>query len=76
MTKKIDVNGFAMNPSLRILRHRDVSEKIGVSPSRLYSLIAEGSFPRPFSITPSGRAVGWLERDVDGWILSRSGGAL
>lgn len=71
MAQKREMNG--LNPVIRILRHRDVSERIGISQSKLYALVAEGSFPKPFTITPRGRAVGWLERDVDGWILSRRG---
>jgi prophage regulatory protein len=60
----------------QILRHAIVSKKLGVSASKLFDMIAKGEFPKPFLIIPSGRAVGWLESEVDNWILSRrEGGA-
>jgi predicted DNA-binding transcriptional regulator AlpA len=34
-------------------------------------MIAKGLFPAPFQIVPGGRAVGWLESDVDQWILEQ-----
>jgi prophage regulatory protein len=59
------------NPSKRIVRHIDVSMKLGVGPSTLFSMISDGRFPKPFVIVPGGRAVGWLESDVDAWIANR-----
>jgi prophage regulatory protein len=35
-------------------------------------MITNGQFPKPFVIVPGGRAVGWLDSDVDAWILNRS----
>jgi predicted DNA-binding transcriptional regulator AlpA len=35
-------------------------------------MVAKGDFPKPFSIIPGGRSVGWLEGDVDAWIVKRS----
>lgn len=55
----------------RILRHAKVREKLGLSESKLFDMVARGVFPRPFSIVPGGRAVGWLESDVDFWILEQ-----
>jgi len=60
-----------LNPALRIIRHHEVAARLGLSTSKLFELISEGSFPKPFVIVPGGRATGWLERDVDAWILSR-----
>jgi len=57
--------------STRILRHANVREKLGLSESKLFDMVARGVFPRPFSIVPGGRAVGWLESDVDFWILEQ-----
>jgi prophage regulatory protein len=56
----------------RVLRMRDLSKRLQLSQSRLYALIAEGKFLRPFKLVPGGRAVGWLERDVDAWLAERS----
>ena len=56
----------------RVLRMRDLSKRLQLSQSRLYALIAEGKFLRPVKLVPGGRAVGWLERDVDAWLAERS----
>lgn len=57
--------------SLRVIRHNQVCQKLGISSAKLFDLVAKGIFPRPFNIVPGGRAVGWLETDVDHWIMSR-----
>jgi prophage regulatory protein len=54
-----------------ILRHAKVREKLGLSESKLFDMVARGVFPPPFQIVPGGRAVGWLESDVDAWILDQ-----
>ena len=68
---------MSLNPQLstkhgeRILRMRELSQRLQLSPSRLYALIAEGKFLPPFQLVPGGRAVGWLEREVDAWLMAR-----
>lgn len=57
--------------STRILRHKGVKEKLGLSSAKLFDMVAKGLFPRPFPIIPGGRAVGWLESDVDAWIVEQ-----
>jgi predicted DNA-binding transcriptional regulator AlpA len=34
-------------------------------------MVACGQFLKPFTLIPGGRAVGFLESDVDQWILDR-----
>jgi prophage regulatory protein len=58
-------------PPPRVLRHKGVKEKLGLSSAKLFDMVAKGLFPRPFPIVPGGRAVGWLESDVDAWILEQ-----
>ncbi len=59
-----------------IVRHNLVRQKLQISSAKLFDMIAKGEFPKPFPIIPGGRAVGWLESEVDNWILSRrEGGA-
>jgi prophage regulatory protein len=58
-------------PSRRILRMRDICQKMGLSPSTVHDLVARGVFIKPFTLIPGGRAVGWLEEDVNQWILKR-----
>ena len=56
---------------VRVLRMQSVCEKVGLGRSSVYELIANGKFPRSFRLTPGGRAVGWLESDLDAWLMSR-----
>ena len=55
----------------RVLRMRESCLKVGLGQSSLYDLISRGIFPKPFPLVPGGRAVGWLEEDIDQWILER-----
>lgn len=52
-----------------ILRLPAVKARSGLSRSSIYLRISKGEFPR--SISLGGRAVGWLEEDVDGWLEER-----
>ena len=53
--------------TLRILRRKQVESRTGLSRSTIYARIAEGSFPRPIDLG-GGRAVGWLESEIDAWL--------
>ena len=55
----------------RILRMPELIEKVGVKASTIYAAINQESFPGPIRLFPNGRAIGWLESDVDAWILNR-----
>lgn len=55
---------------LRILRRKQVESRTGLSRSTIYARIAEGSFPRPIDLG-GGRAVGWVEREIEAWLRSR-----
>lgn len=52
-----------------ILRLPAVQSAIGLSRSTIYLRIAEGTFPRPISLGT--RAVGWLQSDIEEWLLQR-----
>jgi prophage regulatory protein len=56
------------NPS-RILRMNELANKVGLSKSMIYALIAEGKFPKGFSLTSGGRARGWLESVIDAYLV-------
>lgn len=58
-------------PTKRLLKRPEVREKTSLSDSELYRQIGAGTFPRPIRLTPNGRAVAWLESEVDAWIESR-----
>ena len=57
--------------SVKVIRHSSTCLKLGISPAKLFDMVAKGQFPKPFVIIPGGRAVGWLEHEVDAWIIER-----
>jgi predicted DNA-binding transcriptional regulator AlpA len=56
---------------LRVIRHNQVCVKLQISSAKLFDMVAKKQFIQPFTIVPGGRAVGFLESDVDQWILER-----
>jgi prophage regulatory protein len=50
----------------RIIRLPAVKERTGKSRTSIYEAIANGSFPRQISL--GGRAVGWLEEEIEQWV--------
>ena len=53
-----------------VLRFPRVRERVGgLSKSWIYQEITEGRFPMPIKL--GGRAVGWLESEINAWLLSR-----
>lgn len=52
---------------MKIMRLKEVIECTGLGRSSIYSFIASGDFPK--SIHLGGRAVGWLESEVNNWIM-------
>ena len=53
-------------PRLSIIRRREVQARTGLSRSTIYLRCAQGSFPGPISL--GGRAVGWIEDEVENWL--------
>ena len=49
-----------------ILRLPAVKASTGLSRSTIYLRVSEGTFPKPVSL--GGRAVGWLEAEIQGWL--------
>jgi prophage regulatory protein len=52
-----------------ILRLPDVKKRTGLSRSTIYSRVDERSFPQPISL--GGRAVGWIEAEINEWLSQR-----
>ncbi len=50
----------------RLLRLREVAERVGMSKATIYRKIALGEFPRPVSV--GGSSVRWRESEIDGWM--------
>ncbi len=48
------------------LRLPDVKARTGLSRSTIYLRVSEGKFPSPVAL--GGRAVGWVEAELDNWI--------
>lgn len=57
---------------MRIIRKPEVEAKVGICDRELRDLEREGHFPKRFQITPNGRAVGWVETEIDDWIAQRA----
>ena len=55
--------------SHKILKLPTVKELTALSRSTIYLRISKGEFPA--SISLGGRAVGWLEEDINQWIERR-----
>jgi prophage regulatory protein len=49
-----------------ILRLPAVKARTGLSRSTIYLRVAEGRFPHPISL--GGRAVGWVESEIQQWL--------
>ena len=63
---------LAEDDSMRILRAREVAERVGYSPMHILRLEKSGKFPRRIRLNPpDGYAVGHLESEVDEWIADR-----
>lgn len=52
-----------------ILRLPSVKSRTGLSRSTLYLRISQGQFPKPVNL--GGRAVGWLESEIETWLSCR-----
>ncbi len=54
---------------MRIIRLKDVMNSAGLARSTIYKYIDEGTFPK--SVSLGDRCVGWVEGEVQDWILAR-----
>lgn len=52
-----------------ILRLPVVKARTGLSRSTIYLRVSEGTFPKPVSL--GGRAVGWVEAEIQQWLEQR-----
>tara|TARA_R110001592_G_scaffold200097_1_gene448892 strand:+ start:360 stop:575 length:216 start_codon:yes stop_codon:yes gene_type:complete len=53
-------------PVKRLIRLKEVQNRVGLGRSTIYRWMDEGKFPRSHSL--GGYAVAWLEADIDSWI--------
>lgn len=59
-------NQTSLPPGERVLRDREVTERVGFSRNHLLKLEKAGRFPKRRRV--GARAAGWLESDVDAWL--------
>lgn len=52
--------------TITILRLPDVKARTGLSRATIYLRINQGNFPKPIAL--GGRAVGWVEADINDWL--------
>lgn len=52
-----------------VLRLPTVKARTGLSRSTIYLRVSEGTFPKPVSL--GGRAVGWIEAEIQSWLEQR-----
>lgn len=52
-----------------IIRLPEVMKRTGLARSTVYKMIADKMFPKQISLGL--KSVGWLEKDVENWILER-----
>lgn len=52
-----------------ILRLPTVKARTGLSRSTIYLRVSQGTFPKPVSL--GGRAVGWIEEEIQHWLEQR-----
>jgi prophage regulatory protein len=62
---------MSIHKAMRLLRRPEVEQRTGLKRSAIYEGIAEGWFPPPVDIIPGGKAVGWLEHEIDDLIAKR-----
>ena len=55
--------------SHRILRSPELRNTVGYSRTNIYYLMKKGDFPQAIKL--GGRAIGWLEYEVNEWINER-----
>lgn len=56
---------------MRVLRYPQVKDRVGYSRMHLYRLERDGLFPKRVQLGP--HSVGWLESEIDAWIVSKAG---
>lgn len=49
-----------------ILRLAAVKNRTGLSRSTIYLRMSQGTFPKQISL--GGRAIGWIESEIEGWL--------
>lgn len=54
---------------MRIIRRHELTDKVGYCLAHIYRLERAGLFPQRVHLGP--RAVGWVEEEIENWLLER-----
>lgn len=54
-----------------LTRIPQVLQQIGLKRSTLYALIASGEFPQQIKLSKDGRAVAFVQAEIDEWVAAR-----
>jgi len=54
----------------RIIRPRELADRIGLSLATLWRLRRRGDLPEPIRLSPG--CVGWRTSDIDAWLAARA----
>lgn len=66
-----EVMGHQPDKVLRVIRMKQLVERTGLSRATLYTLIAtDSTFPKKIML--SARSIGYLEFEVEAWIMARA----
>lgn len=63
-----DVQSRSANDPLHILRLPAVMDRVGLSRSSIYSRMRSGCFPQAVNL--GGRAIGFVDREIEDWVRS------
>ena len=54
----------------RVLRWREVRDRVALSRSTVWRMIRNGTFPPPVPL--GAQSVGWISSEIDAWLASRA----
>jgi prophage regulatory protein len=69
------LNGTAVTENniskiVKVLSNSDVSKKVNLSTSTIWRGVRDGWFPPPIELSPN--RVGWIESEIDTWVLEKA----
>lgn len=51
----------------RLIRPADLPQYVGLKRTQIQELIKAGEFPKPVSLSDTGRAIAWVEAELVAW---------
>jgi prophage regulatory protein len=57
--------------NVRLIRLAEVKRRTGLSTSSIYLALQRGEFPRRVKLNAAGTMVGWVESEIDQYVLER-----